>query len=85
MRHWDGDSLVYNRLSGDTHLLDVVSGEIVSALLHGPAKEHELVERIAAFLDVPNDGQTAANVKRILDVLDDLGLVECQAACCSQT
>ncbi len=78
---WDGDYVAYNPLSGNTHFLDIVSGEILVALRAGPATAAALSAHLAAFLDVPNDAQMLDNALHVLDVLDQLGLVETGPAC----
>jgi PqqD family protein of HPr-rel-A system len=75
-RRWDGDWIVFNPASGNTHILDIVSGELLGVLFAGPRETAHLRARIAEFLDVPNDESLAANVDRVLDVLEELGLVE---------
>ena len=81
LRCWDGDYVVYNSLSGDTHLLDIVSGHVLTRILESPARASELRSRVAAFLEVPNDAAVDVQVKEILDALDDLGLIEPEAGC----
>ena len=81
MRHWEGDCIVYNPLSGDTHILDIVAGEILRAVMEQPMQGRALARHIAAFLEVPDDDNTAANVNQILHRLDELGLIEPHAAC----
>jgi len=81
LRYWDGDYVVYNPLTGNTHVLDIVAGKVLEIIMAGPATSAELCQHIAAFLDVPNDLRTAENVDAILAVLDRLGLIEPVAAC----
>jgi len=81
LRCWEGDYVVYNSLSGDTHLLDIVSGHVLTRILESPARASELRSRVAAFLEVPNDAAVDVQVKEILDALDDLGLIEPEAGC----
>lgn len=80
-RYWEGDCVVYNTLSGDTHILDIVAGEILRAVMEKPVQGRELVRHIAAFLEVPDDDTTLANVSQILHRLDELGLIEPGSAC----
>lgn len=80
-RNWDGDYVVYNPLSGNTHILDIVSGETLAGLFDRPRGSDELCTRIARFLDVPDDAVLAATLARVLDVLEELGLVEPDAGC----
>ena len=53
LRCWEGDYVVYNSLSGDTHLLDIVSGHVLTRILESPTRASELRSRVAAFLEVP--------------------------------
>lgn len=75
-RRWDGDYVVFNPASGSTHILDIVSGEVLASLFAGACETKQLRARIAEFLDVPDDESLAANIDRVLDVLEELGLVE---------
>ena len=76
IRDWEGDFVVYNPLSGDTHMLDIVSGETLKALSAGAIAEEDLRAHIANFLEVPNDATLLENLRRILAHLDELGLIE---------
>lgn len=76
VRYWDGDCVAYNPLSGDTHILDIVAGEVLRVITENPVAGPALSSRVAAFLDVPDDANTAVSVGRILHRLDELGLIE---------
>ncbi|HYX63001.1 MAG TPA: HPr-rel-A system PqqD family peptide chaperone [Burkholderiales bacterium] len=76
VRSWGGDYVVYNPLSGDTHIFDLVAGEILRALERGAGSEPELRQSVAALLEVPADAALAAEVRRIVAQLDELGLIE---------
>ena len=80
LRIWDGEVVVYNPLSGDTHLLDVLTGELLRAFVAGPAPLASLRKAAAAFLEVADDDQLARHVGQALAALDELGLIE-PAAC----
>src|SRR6185436_11881504 len=80
LRVWDGEVVVYNPISGDTHMLDVVTGELLRAITAGPAAVESLRQAAAAFLDVPDDDQLGRHVGQALAALDELGLIEL-AAC----
>lgn len=75
-RQWQGDLVVFNPISGATHLLDIVSGEVFRALMEGPAGARDLARRIAKLLEVDCNEETVAAAERILDNLDQLGLAE---------
>jgi PqqD family protein of HPr-rel-A system len=79
VRCWEGDYVVYNSLSGDTHLLDIVSGHVLTRIIESPARASELRSRVAAFLEVPDDAAVDAQVNEILEALDDLGLIEAES------
>jgi PqqD family protein of HPr-rel-A system len=81
LRYWDGDYVVYNSLTGNTHVLDTVAGEVLNAIRAGRGQWSELCRSVADFLDVPNDAAVADNVRKILAQLDELGLIEPADGC----
>jgi PqqD family protein of HPr-rel-A system len=82
MRNWDGDYVVYNPLSGNTHILDIVTGEVLKVIAAGPARASSLCRRVADFLELPpDDDNLSGHVGEILGVLDDLGLIEPAHGC----
>jgi PqqD family protein of HPr-rel-A system len=81
VRYWGGDYIVYNTLSGDTHVLDIVAGEALRAIIAGPIASSAICERIASLLEVSSDQRVATNVDAILALLDELGLIEPVDAC----
>ena len=82
MRNWDGEYVVYNPLSGNTHLLDIVTGEVLKIIATEPTRARAIYRRIADFLDLPADGgNVPRHVDDILHVLDDLGLIEPADGC----
>jgi PqqD family protein of HPr-rel-A system len=76
MRTWDGDVVVYNPLSGDTHLLDVLTGELLRVIIAGPATVAALREAAASLLEVPDDDSLGRHVGEALAALDESGLIE---------
>ena len=81
IRDWNGDFAVYNPLSGHTHILDLVAGEVLLLLQQRPQSDAELRERVAALLEMPSDEALATRVDRILEHLDEIGLIEPADAC----
>ena len=81
LRDWGGEYAVFNPASGDSHLLDIVAGELLAALAGGPLAAPALYARIAALLEVDNDRQLAESVDAILAHLDEIGLIEPVPAC----
>ena len=82
VRNWDGDYVVYNPLSGNTHILDIVTGEILRTVLQAPVRASAIPGQVANFLEMSAaDGGLAQHVGDILGVLDDLGLIEPAGGC----
>ena len=74
-REWDGEAVLYNDLSGNTHLLDGGAVEVLLALHPAPLDAATLAARLADRFDAEGDALAAA----IEDMLRDragLDLVE---------
>lgn len=72
-RQWDGECVLYNDLSGDTHLLGADALELLLALHAGPADTDALGRRLrAAGLDAGEPAEVAT----LLEDLERLALVE---------
>jgi PqqD family protein of HPr-rel-A system len=85
LREWDGDYIVYNPLSGNTHVLDIVSGKTLTLIAERPRAAADVCTALASYLDVSNDTAFATDIARVLDVLDELGLIEPVDRCASRT
>lgn len=87
MHDWEGDLVVYNPLSGNSHVLDIVTGEVLRLIAAGPQSERELLDEIVRFLDLSDvsmeegDDSVLGKLRFRLAVLVDLGLIEPAAAC----
>jgi len=73
---WDGDFVVYNPLSGDTHILQIDSGEVLRAVTRGDVADDAIRAHLARVLELPEDRQLAGHVDRILGHLHEVGLIE---------
>lgn len=80
-RFWQGDYVVFNPLSGNTHLLDIVAGKVLMAVLADQVATDVLSEQISTFLEVEPDAKLLAHVTSVLEKLDELGLIEPAARC----
>lgn len=74
----DSLTALFDRASGQTHLLAAPSPEILTALATGPATAAELVARLSATFDLSAEGDTASVIAARLHELAALGLVERQ-------
>lgn len=68
--------MVYNPISGATHVLDVASAEVMLALIEGPADPDALGARLAKLLDIELNAEAHAATQGILENLGRLGLAE---------
>ncbi len=75
-RHWEGDYVIFNSLSGETHILDIASGKVLRRIMNGPSTTEDIRSEIGDFLEVRNDSELACAVDKILNSLEDAGLVE---------
>ena len=71
-RFWDGQYVVYDAVTGDTHLLDPLHAALVRRLIAGPADLDALVTDCGQEVVEP----AALQVKRALDQLSAAGLVD---------
>lgn len=73
---WAGEYAVFNPLSGKTHILDTVAGELLARVGESPASGADLCSRIAGFLDVADDEDLKRLVAATARRLEELGLIE---------
>lgn len=76
IRAWDDEYVVFNPLSGHTHVLDLVSGFIIDTLTLAPTSTGMLCERVAHWLELDPDAALIAKVQGLLAALADQGLIE---------
>ena len=74
-REWDGEAVLYNDLSGSTHLLDGAALDVLFALRDGPADAAQLATRLANGFDA-DGGDLAAALGDMLSALAGLDLIE---------
>jgi PqqD family protein of HPr-rel-A system len=73
---WEGEIVVYNDASGDTHRLDPLAAEAFEALLEGPADLPALAERVARSLGVEGALEMGSALAVVLGRFHRLGLTE---------
>jgi len=74
-REWDGEAVLYNDLSGNTHLLDGAAIEVLLALRQRPADAAALAAGLAGRFDAGAD-ELSAMIEDMLAGLAGLDLVE---------
>ncbi|WP_426173108.1 HPr-rel-A system PqqD family peptide chaperone [Massilia sp. TWR1-2-2] len=78
MRHrqWQGELVLFNDLSGDTHLLTEVALYVLLALQAGPASQTALAAAVRAEFDADDGEVDDAMVAELLADLHKLVLIE---------
>lgn len=79
---WDDEFVLYNNLSGDTHLLDADSIELLALLQRGPASIDGLVDHLRESIGPDDAAALPDTLAVLLAQLKKLYLVEDSAAPC---
>jgi PqqD family protein of HPr-rel-A system len=74
-REWDGEAVLYNDLSGSTHLLDGAALDLLHALRDQPADAAALAARLADQFDAGDDDLVSL-IDDMLATLAGLDLIE---------
>lgn len=74
-REWDGEAVLYNDLSGSTHLLDGAALDLLHALRDQPADAATLAARLADRFDAGDDDLVSL-IGDMLATLAGLDLIE---------
>jgi PqqD family protein of HPr-rel-A system len=75
-RGWNDEFVLYNNLSGDTHLLDGDSMALLAHLQAGPASLAALVAAFAGDIDPDDAAALPETIAAMLDQLAGLYLIE---------
>jgi PqqD family protein of HPr-rel-A system len=75
-KFWDNEFVVYNPLSGDTHLLDRFSGEILKSLETKPASQLDLASRLNQESGMDLDEDLVKRIGELLLKFSELNLIE---------
>jgi PqqD family protein of HPr-rel-A system len=78
-RHWDGETVLYNDLSGDTHLLGEAAIVLLQALRTGPATHAALTAVLKDEFEAGDD-ELGAEAESLLEHMKRLFLVD-RSAC----
>ncbi len=75
-RCWDEEYVLYNALSGDTHLLTPAAIHLLQQLQQAPAGESALLASLSSAFDFDDDAEPAEATARLLEQLKKLSLIE---------
>lgn len=76
LRSWDDEYIVYNSLSGDTHLLGVAAGHILMQLQRAPSDEATLIESLCQAWQAEPNPELSLQIQDILADLQKFMLIE---------
>lgn len=79
LRCWDDEFVVYNSVSGDTHLLGTAAGYILEQLQAAPSDEVSLADSLCKVALAEPSAELSLQVRTILADLHKLELIK-QAA-----
>lgn len=72
---WESDSVVYDRTTGETHLLNALPAELLLILQRSPLTTTELAAELAHRCDTENNPEWRCKTEEMLASLASLGLV----------
>lgn len=75
-KRWDNEFVVYNPLSGDTHLLDRFSGEILKSLQDMPKSQLDLAFSLSKEIGTNADEVLTKRIGELLLKFSELNLIE---------
>ena len=80
IRMWDDDDcgIVYDALSGDTHLLQPLALELMHCLLAAPSDAAGLARAVGGLLTDDAQAEMLAMIEASLARLQDIGLAACE-------
>jgi PqqD family protein of HPr-rel-A system len=75
IREWKGEVAIFNKASGDTHLLNSVAGMVLQTLVHGPRATTEIVTALAQSKEHRSTALRGQQITEALSLLRRLGLI----------
>lgn len=75
-RQFDDESVLYNELSGDTHLLGASAMHLLGQLQQGPVSEASLLAALADALECTRDARFDTDAGAVLAQLAALSLIQ---------
>ena len=67
---------MFNRRTGDTHLLSILPAEILGLLAEGPLDVSEISDRMAQSCETPNTPEWTEKISSLIEELVRLELVD---------
>jgi PqqD family protein of HPr-rel-A system len=76
-RAWDDEVVIYDALSGDTHVIDATAARILQALQQSPSDVPTLAQLLAVPLQCEPGDALNQDIEAVLSDMAALSLVEC--------
>ena len=73
---WEGEYIVYNATSGNTHLLNATAAQALKMLERKPASVADISNQLTSSAGLNADEEVLQQVEALVANLDELGLVE---------
>lgn len=77
---WDGESVIYDAVSGNTHYLEPVSATILRHLSAKPASAASICRSLRSEFDADSEADFLAAVQEVLAKLRQMDLIQPAAA-----
>lgn len=78
-QHWDGESVVYNNMSGETHLLEQNSAELLLSIQEQPLSYSSLLNRLTTDSSDTSREEIANHLDNTLTHFQKLNLVDLES------
>lgn len=75
-KHWDDECVVYNNLSGETHLLEQNSAELLSSITEEPRQYQTLLHSLETTFNESSPKDLTNYLDQVLEHFQALGLIE---------
>ncbi|MGZ8190462.1 MAG: HPr-rel-A system PqqD family peptide chaperone [Methylococcaceae bacterium] len=75
-RFWEDECVVYNQLTGNTHLIDGIGAEVFKLVAEKVPTRSELLLHVQSIFDLPIDFNLEANLDNLLLEYQKLGLLQ---------
>jgi PqqD family protein of HPr-rel-A system len=75
-RQWEGETVVFNVSSGNTHLMSTTAVEVLRLIKKDALTAEEISRRLMTSAGDSCDEEVVTNVENLLRNLDHLGLIE---------
>lgn len=78
-KYWDEECVLYNNLSGETHLLEHYGAELLASINEQPKTYQTLLKKLTTDFDGSPQAEIADHLENILTHFQELNLIEMKA------